>query len=48
MEQTTQTQAAGRQNRLARDLETRTTTQRVAEWKAPERSEEHTSELQSH
>ena len=36
MEQNTQTQAAGRQNRLARDLETRTTTQRVAEWKAPE------------
>lgn len=36
MENATQTQGQGKQNRLARELETRTTTNRPTMWKAPE------------
>jgi hypothetical protein len=36
MEQTTKTQGDSRQNRLARDLDSRVTAQRAAVWKAPE------------
>ena len=36
MEQNTQTQATGRQNRLARELDSRATFQRPTAWRAPE------------
>jgi hypothetical protein len=36
MENETQTQPQGRQNRLARELETRTTTHRPTAWRAPD------------
>jgi len=36
MEQNTQTQPQGRQNRLARELENRTTTYRPTAWRAPD------------
>ena len=36
MEQETQTQPQGRQNRLARELEARTTAHRPAAWRAPD------------
>lgn len=36
MDQTTQTQPQGRQNRLARELENRTVTQRPTAWRAPD------------